>query len=68
MNKKGQIFSVGAGFLWASLAIVIFLIVLFSGGFKTIIGISGFLASIPSWVYIGALILFFLKIVFGGKK
>ena len=65
MNKKGAAY--GSDFVLGIIILIVFLIFLFGGGFKTILNITSAVKSIPKgvWIFFGALIL--IKII-GGKK
>lgn len=66
MNKKGAAY--GSDFALGVIILIVFLIFLFGGGFKTILNLTSALKSIPKgvWIFFGALIL--IKLLTGGKR
>ena len=67
MNKKGAT-TLGSDFAIGVIILIVFLIFLFGGGFKTILNLTSALKSIPKWVWILFGFLFLIKIIGGGKK
>ena len=51
MNKKGAT-TLGSDFAIGVIILIVFLIFLFGGGFKTILNLTSALKSIPKWVWI----------------
>ncbi len=65
MNKRGAIqTAITDKFIYAIIIAIIFIIVMVSGGFMTIIQLTSFLSQIPIWVWPIFLVLFLI----GGKR
>lgn len=68
MNKKGGLQTfLTSNFIFAIIFLIVFLFVLGSGGASALINIGNLLSKIPAWFYIAIALLWFVKVILGGK-